>query len=261
MKEMACKYCKDEFCVNGDCPMRGDYCPVPNISGVCKYENRVEANRTPKDCLKIILDDNGFAPQDQEMSKVWDEFVELVAENGYIIADINSVEFKPKSLEEIQAKVEEVDNKNTDVCADKPQKYERSTADADKNVAKSERKTFHVGQTVNINEIANSHDWVFERKVGDGRDGHETIIYVSRNRCMAVCFYDDCDGTIMLNREKHDESFTVGQRVHVGDIGASKDWKFAGEINSDTAYYESIDGTMSVAFVNRSDWATIMRLK
>lgn len=35
---MLCKYCKDEFCVNDDCPMRGDYCPVMDVSGVCKYE-------------------------------------------------------------------------------------------------------------------------------------------------------------------------------------------------------------------------------
>ena len=35
---MECKYCKDEFCVNDSCPMRGDYCPVVDFPGVCKYE-------------------------------------------------------------------------------------------------------------------------------------------------------------------------------------------------------------------------------
>ena len=35
---MSCKYCKDEFCVNDACPMRGDFCPVINFPGVCKHE-------------------------------------------------------------------------------------------------------------------------------------------------------------------------------------------------------------------------------
>ena len=35
-----CKYCIDEICVNADCPMRADYCPVPDDEGVCRYEER-----------------------------------------------------------------------------------------------------------------------------------------------------------------------------------------------------------------------------
>ena len=35
-----CRYCKDEFCVNADCPMRADYCPVVDHPGVCRYEER-----------------------------------------------------------------------------------------------------------------------------------------------------------------------------------------------------------------------------
>ena len=35
-----CIYCKDEFCVNADCPMRGDYCPVPDNPDVCRFEKR-----------------------------------------------------------------------------------------------------------------------------------------------------------------------------------------------------------------------------
>lgn len=37
-----CKWCKDEFCVNADCPMRADYCPVPDNEGVCRYEERID---------------------------------------------------------------------------------------------------------------------------------------------------------------------------------------------------------------------------
>ncbi len=39
---MECKYCNDEICVNEDCPMYADYCPVPNDAGVCRYEDRKE---------------------------------------------------------------------------------------------------------------------------------------------------------------------------------------------------------------------------
>ena len=34
-----CKWCVDEICVNADCPMCADYCPVPNDEGVCRYED------------------------------------------------------------------------------------------------------------------------------------------------------------------------------------------------------------------------------
>ena len=39
-----CKYCQgDEVCVNANCPMRADFCPVPDIPGVCRFEEREEA--------------------------------------------------------------------------------------------------------------------------------------------------------------------------------------------------------------------------
>lgn len=41
---MDCKYCHDEFCVNDQCPMRGDYCPVPDDPGVCRFEDRGDAS-------------------------------------------------------------------------------------------------------------------------------------------------------------------------------------------------------------------------
>ena len=60
MSEMVCKYCKDEFCVNAECPMRADYCPVPDITGVCRYEERVKTKLdppklTPRECLHKAL--------------------------------------------------------------------------------------------------------------------------------------------------------------------------------------------------------------
>ena len=35
-----CKYCLEEVCVNADCPMCADFCPVPDIIGVCRFEER-----------------------------------------------------------------------------------------------------------------------------------------------------------------------------------------------------------------------------
>lgn len=37
-----CYWCKDEICVNADCPICCDYCPVPDTEGVCKFEDRSE---------------------------------------------------------------------------------------------------------------------------------------------------------------------------------------------------------------------------
>jgi hypothetical protein len=40
-----CKQCVDEICVNADCPMRADYCPVPNDEGARRYEERTPKER------------------------------------------------------------------------------------------------------------------------------------------------------------------------------------------------------------------------
>lgn len=39
-----CKYCLDEICVNDQCPMRADYCPVVDYPDVCRYEDRRTEN-------------------------------------------------------------------------------------------------------------------------------------------------------------------------------------------------------------------------
>lgn len=35
-----CKYCYDEVCVNADCPLVADFCPVSDTPDVCKWEKR-----------------------------------------------------------------------------------------------------------------------------------------------------------------------------------------------------------------------------
>lgn len=38
--ENSCQWCRYEFCTNADCPVRGDYCPVEDYPGVCRFESR-----------------------------------------------------------------------------------------------------------------------------------------------------------------------------------------------------------------------------
>ena len=40
---MDCKWMQDEICVNADCPMCCDFCPVVDVTGVCRFEEREEA--------------------------------------------------------------------------------------------------------------------------------------------------------------------------------------------------------------------------
>lgn len=39
-----CKCMQDEICVNADCPMYADYCPVPDTEGLCRFEDRGDEN-------------------------------------------------------------------------------------------------------------------------------------------------------------------------------------------------------------------------
>lgn len=86
---MECKYNQDEFCVNADCPMRGDYCPVPDIDGVCQYEDREEERYilAPKGCFSVALLDNNVHLSDDVLDAVWDDFVESMTKFGYIEED------------------------------------------------------------------------------------------------------------------------------------------------------------------------------
>ena len=39
-----CKWLQDEICVNADCPVCADYCPVVNYPGVCRFEEVEHGN-------------------------------------------------------------------------------------------------------------------------------------------------------------------------------------------------------------------------
>ena len=83
---MECKYNQDEFCTNADCPMRGDYCPVPDIDGVCQYEDREEERYVlaPKGCFMTALADVGVNLDDETIDDVWNIFQEQMTKFGYI---------------------------------------------------------------------------------------------------------------------------------------------------------------------------------
>ena len=54
---MDCKYCQgDEVCVNADCPMCCDFCPVPDIPGVCRFEERGLKNEWIKNARVDLQD-------------------------------------------------------------------------------------------------------------------------------------------------------------------------------------------------------------
>lgn len=44
MNRFKCKYCVDETCVHGDCPLFTEFCPLQNDPYVCKWEDRSEDN-------------------------------------------------------------------------------------------------------------------------------------------------------------------------------------------------------------------------
>ena len=82
---MECKYNQDEFCTNADCPMHGDYCPVPDINGVCQYEDREEERYvlTPKGCFITALNDCHVYLSDNNYDNIWDSFSERMIKFGY----------------------------------------------------------------------------------------------------------------------------------------------------------------------------------
>ena len=83
---MECIYNKDEFCTNDQCPMCADYCPVPDMEGVCKYEEREEERWTlaPKGCLAAALDNNNIHIADDFFDAVWKDFTALMSKFGYV---------------------------------------------------------------------------------------------------------------------------------------------------------------------------------
>lgn len=81
---MECKFNKDEFCTNDECPMCADYCPVPDYAGVCKYEEREEERYklSPKGCLIAALAHQNIYIDDV-IDEIWEDFSSLMVKLGY----------------------------------------------------------------------------------------------------------------------------------------------------------------------------------
>lgn len=84
MKE--CKFCDDftGVCCDPECPMRGDCCPVSDIEGLCKHEQRYDEEETwtltPRGCAACALMDAGLIKSydDPAADLFFDKFQELM---------------------------------------------------------------------------------------------------------------------------------------------------------------------------------------
>jgi hypothetical protein len=65
--------------------MCADYCPVPDIEGVCKHEDREEEVYvlTPKGCLEAALITSDVVLNHDTLDSVWKNFVDLMGKFGY----------------------------------------------------------------------------------------------------------------------------------------------------------------------------------
>lgn len=50
---MKCKYYKEEFCVNADCPYRADYCPVTESEEICIH-NSINENKIENETIWVV---------------------------------------------------------------------------------------------------------------------------------------------------------------------------------------------------------------
>jgi hypothetical protein len=219
MSEMSCRYCKDEFCVNDQCPLRADYCPVPDTPGVCRYEERVKNPLTPKECLAAAFDNCSQEMRESEIEELFESLTKILCDNGWEIHPAN------KSNEKI--------DEYTDV-----------------NNVSNKTEQYLPGQVVNLHDVEKSADW---KLVSVATDPFDTACtYVSKDDKFIVRFPNDAVVATTEWRYCH------GQSVHVGVIGESPYWKYEGERN-DATIYKSTDKTMFVAFKRESDWGVVRR--
>ena len=82
---MECIYNIDEFCTNDKCPACADFCPVPDLEGVCQHENRNV--KTPKGCLRAALLESKVDIDEKTTDLVWDNFKNIMCRFGYFKCD------------------------------------------------------------------------------------------------------------------------------------------------------------------------------
>lgn len=67
--EPYCEWCYEEVCVKSGCPACGDYCPVSDLPGICRYEERRDMTPMKEwgniaDRLRIYAREHGFTDED-----------------------------------------------------------------------------------------------------------------------------------------------------------------------------------------------------
>lgn len=87
---MICKHCDDftGICINPDCPMCADVCPVPDVDGICKFEAREEESYvlTLQGCAAVALRDAGLVQSidDPAVDQFFRSFCDLMQKFGYV---------------------------------------------------------------------------------------------------------------------------------------------------------------------------------
>ena len=71
-----CKWLHNEFCTNHECPMRADYCPVPDRPSVCRYEERRDKEEE-FGAMKAIDLIEGYIEEPNSIDKEWVDALRL----------------------------------------------------------------------------------------------------------------------------------------------------------------------------------------
>jgi hypothetical protein len=82
---MECIYDDYGACTNTACPMCGDPCPVLDVEGLCKYEERKKEKYTltPKGCFIATITSHISLDEDI-IDFIWHDFVDTMTRCGYI---------------------------------------------------------------------------------------------------------------------------------------------------------------------------------
>lgn len=286
MSEKICKFNKDEFCVNGNCPMRADYCPTAQHPGVCKYEELVDipTRLSPIDCLAAALKEANVPINDRQLLAAFDAFVVSMKNNGYAIegnvdAASSTNEDNPKEevvytpgmvVDRNQIEASEIWDNGYDLANGNVMHRTRdkklrvcfakceftgvvllNTIDYEFTDFKDELK---IGYGVSRSQVDKSNYW--HCKSFSGEPYNTSACYISVDGRWVVRFNDGEEYAKIAPWYKKEE-FQVGKQVHVGAIGESREWMYVGEKN-DLATYMTRDKLLTVTFRRDSDWGTIM---
>lgn len=94
---MDCLYYDESgMCCNAECPVRGDECPVPDVEGLCMYEDRSEDlyKLTPEGCAACALLDCKLVASvdDPAVDSFVYLFLDALRNCGYEIVEVSDEE-------------------------------------------------------------------------------------------------------------------------------------------------------------------------